>query len=71
MYIPFNHYWIKSDGSIYSSRANAMISKDDAEYLAWRQFNTPTPWPKSDRGAETDAALADVLSPYGIILNIK
>ena len=48
-----------------------MISKDDADYLAWRQFNTPTPWPKSDRGAETVDALADVLSPYGIILNIK
>ncbi|OYX14829.1 MAG: hypothetical protein B7Z15_02625 [Rhizobiales bacterium 32-66-8] len=34
--------------------------------MAWRISASPTPWPRDDEGAQTDAALQEVLAPYGL-----
>lgn len=70
MYFPLNHYWIRADGAIYSSRVNALVAADAPAYLDWLRFNAPTPWPRSEAGVETTEALADVLAPYGVIVDV-
>lgn len=63
-----NWFWISGDGArIYSSVNQAIVGKDEKEFLAWQEAgNRPTPWPKNADGKETDEALAEVLSGYGL-----
>lgn len=63
-----NWFWISSDGArIYSSVNQAIVGKDEKEFLAWQEAgNRPTPWPKNADGKETDEALAEVLTGYGL-----
>lgn len=66
---PFNWYWLADDGRLYSSSAHSLVEADDEAFLAWREAgNAPTGWPRDEAGAQTDAALEQVLSPYGIYL---
>lgn len=61
-----NWYWLSSDGRVYSSAKQAIIEKNDKDFLAWQDAgNDPTPWPKKKYGKETNQALADVLANYG------
>lgn len=71
MFNPADWYWIKEDGAIYSSASQAFVEADDAAFVAWRSAGaTPTPYPRDTAGNESEAALQDVLSPYGIYLSL-
>ena len=68
-YNPHDWYWKSSAGKIYSSRQQALIKEDDADYKSWLDAgNLPTPWPTQNDGEETDAMLQSVLDPYNIRL---
>lgn len=69
MYNPQNWYWLAEDGRIYSSAKQALIKDTNEDFIAWTKAgHPPTPWPKDRDGEETDAALAEVLAPYGLRL---
>jgi len=69
MYNPQNWYWLAEDGRIYSSAKQALIKDTNEDFIAWTKAgHRPTPWPKDRDGEETDAALAEVLAPYGLRL---
>lgn len=68
-YTPHYWYWRSENGRIYSSAKQALIQNDDKDFIAWQTAGyLPTPWPKNKKGEETDAALANVLAPYGLRL---
>lgn len=61
---PADWYWEADDGRLYSSAAQALVNPDMA-YQDWLQDHQPTRWPVDEGGEQTDAALQEVLSPYG------
>lgn len=63
MYTPADWYWLADDGRLSSSARQAIVTTDDAAYRAWG--GQPTRWPEDGEGAQTNAALQDVLTPYG------
>lgn len=66
---PNNWYWLADDGRIYSSASQALVNKTDALHVDWlASGNIPTRWPSDDAGAQTNAELAKVLAPYGLII---
>ena len=71
-YTPQDWYWIADDGRIFSSSRSKLIKGDDADFAAWTDTSgKPTVWPKDDAGAQTNAALQDVLTPYGLKISVK
>lgn len=65
---PRNWYWKADDGRIFSSFKSSLIKENDAAFKAWLKTPfLPTRWPEDGRGLQTDAELAKVLLPYGII----
>lgn len=67
MFNPRDWYWLRDNGAIYSSARQTVISEDDANYKDWiGRGNAATRWPEDENGQQTDDALTDVLSPYGI-----
>lgn len=66
-YNPMDWYWIASDGRVYASGRSSHLNTQDPEFQAWIQAGgIATPWPQDVVGAQSDAALHDVLSPYGL-----
>ena len=66
-YNPYNWYWHKADGTIYSSAAQGYVPEDAPAYQAFLAAgNTPTPYPKDEDGQESREELAKVLAPYGL-----
>jgi len=66
-YSPLRWYWLDATGRLYSSEARSLVQADDERYLAWRaRGGKPTPWPRGEDGAQTNAALDAVLKPYGL-----
>lgn len=66
-YNPLNWYWKNSAGAVYSSAENATVAQTDAGFEAFLTAgNTPTVWPSDTTGAQTNAALYEVLQPYGL-----
>ena len=65
----YDWYWLADDGRVFASARQISIDEGDADYVAWIEVNTPTIWPRDDAGNQTDAALQDVLKPYGIFVN--
>lgn len=64
-----NWYWLATNGRIYSSKKQAIISEKDKDFVDWKEAgNLPTPWPQDVDGKETDAALAAVLAASGLRL---
>lgn len=71
---PFNWYWQAADGRIFASARQQTVDKGDAGFKAWSAVNRPTAWPRDDDGSQTEAALQQVLKPYGLyvgLLNVK
>ncbi|WP_316191600.1 MULTISPECIES: DUF4376 domain-containing protein [unclassified Bradyrhizobium] len=69
---PFDWYWIAADGRVWSSKAAALVAANDEAYVAWATGgNAATPWPTDASGAQTTAALQEVLSPYGLWVDLK
>lgn len=68
---PFDWYWAASDGRVYSSARQALVAQDDGAFDAWQaDGRRPTPWPRDDAGAESVAALQDVLTPHGLWVDL-
>lgn len=68
-YNPFDWYWLREDGVIYSSNSQSYVSENDTIYASWCESGgSATLWPRDEKGIQTDAALQDVLTPYGLKL---
>jgi hypothetical protein len=67
---PANWYWLADDGRVYSSARQIVVNVSDPGYVAWVAANTATPWPRDGAGNQTDAALQDVVAPYGLFANL-
>ncbi|MFC3074702.1 hypothetical protein [Shinella pollutisoli] len=67
-YNPRDWYWLADDGRLYSSAAQALLDSDEPAYMEWSQEHRPTRWPIDGEGEQTDAALTEVLAPYGLSL---
>ena len=64
-------FWLADDGRLYASARQAIVGADDADFVSWRAAHgAPTPWPRDDAGAQTDAALQAVLTPYGLWVDL-
>lgn len=75
-YNPYDWYWLADDGRLYTSARQQVVAQDDATYLAWcgpagAPERGPTRWPHDDAGLQTDAALQDVLKPYGLWVDLR
>lgn len=70
-YTPADWYWRADDGRVFSSARQGVITASDDAFIAWSAIADPTPWPKDDNGAQTDAALLAVLAPFGLYLDLK
>lgn len=69
-HFPSHWYWIALDGRVYGSAHQTVVAEADTDFQAWLAAgNVPTPWPKDGDDAQTDAALQDVLTPYGLHLS--
>jgi len=72
IYIPDNWYWTADDGRVYSSAAKCLVEAAEAAYAAWRAAgNAATPWPRDGAGVQTDAALQEVLTPFGLWVDLS
>lgn len=67
---PFNWYWLAADGRLYSSAAQSYIDADNAEYADWSGEYQATPWSRDAEGNQTEAALQEVLSDYGLFVGL-
>lgn len=66
-YDKLDHYWLRQDGTIYSSARRMDLAADDATYQEWQETGgAPTGYPKDRDGIESAGVLADVLGfdPY-------
>lgn len=68
IYDPYRWFWVHEDGRIYSSSAQDIVTDADAGYSAFILNSHPTLWPRDTNGNQTDAALTEVLAPYGLEL---
>lgn len=67
LFTPSDWYWISKDQRIYSSKRNALVYVYDPGYLAFvAQFGAATAWPTDVSGNQTNAALQEMLTIYGI-----
>jgi len=70
-YDPYNWYWLADDARLFSSSRATLIQPDDADYVAWTEAgNAPTPWPRDAAGEQTTEALQEVLTPYGLFIDL-
>jgi hypothetical protein len=68
-YTPENWYWIDDTGRLYSSLAESLVEEDNAAFQSWLESgNHPTPWPRDEAGDQTDTALLEVISSYGLVV---
>ena len=71
-FMPLHWYWKAEDGRIFSSERELVVGESDADYVAWvGDGRLPTEWPRDGAGAQTDAALQDVLTPYGLTVGLE
>ena len=68
-YTPGDWYWLAENGRVWSSRRGSTVAPDDAGFSTWKASGrAPTIWPRDESGAQSDAAMADVLRPYDLTL---
>lgn len=66
-YSPSDWYWLKADGTLFSSARIAIVPATDEAYLEWLATgNLPTPYPRDESDQESEAELQTVLDPYGL-----
>lgn len=67
---PFQWFWQADDGRVYSAAVRSLVSADDGAFSDFKASGrTPTRWPVDDAGAQTDAALNEVLGAYGLAVH--
>ncbi|MBT1509395.1 hypothetical protein KIP88_02675 [Bradyrhizobium sp. SRL28] len=69
-YAPFTWYWKAEDGRVYSSKRELIVDETDTDYLAFLEGGPATEWPRDAGGNQTDAALQEVVEPYGKTVGI-
>lgn len=68
---PADWYWLADDGRIFASARMTIVDVNDEDYVAWAAGGGfPTIWPRDDEGEQTDAALQEVLRPYGLWVDL-
>ncbi|WP_063685512.1 DUF4376 domain-containing protein [Bradyrhizobium stylosanthis] len=67
IYDPNDWYWRAGDGRVFASARQQIVDENDAEFLAFKEVQYPTDWPRDDAGGQTDAALQAVVDPYETI----
>jgi hypothetical protein len=66
---PFDWYWLADDKCVYASGRQRVVDESDADYQAWiAAGNLPTVWPRDDTGNQTNEALQEVLTAYGLAI---
>lgn len=61
------HWWVAEDGRAYSTERGTTLSIEDPAYTAWVEAgHVATLWPRDTAGAQTQAALDEVLAFYGV-----
>lgn len=69
---PTNWYWRASSGKVWGSANQSIVSADDPAYVAWLVGGgVPTAWPKDDAGAQTTAALHQVVTQFGMYADLE
>ncbi|WP_316168974.1 MULTISPECIES: DUF4376 domain-containing protein [unclassified Bradyrhizobium] len=64
-------YWMRDDGSIFSSAKGEIVSESDPDFVAWTSAGgSPSNWPRDAQGSQTTAALQEVLTPYGLFADM-
>jgi hypothetical protein len=53
-------YWLADDGRVFSSARRVTVDTSDQGYQTFIEGGMATPWPRDDRGDQTDKALQDV-----------
>lgn len=69
-YDPQNWYWLADDGRVYASEQQVIVGAHDVGYLTFAATRSPTSWPRDDDGEQTDVALQEVLTPYGLWVDL-
>lgn len=70
-YDPYDWYWLAEDGKLFSSARQAVLDEADEDYLDWTEAGgLATAWPRDAAGAQTAAALQDVLARYGLWVDL-
>lgn len=68
---PHAWFWLAEDGRVFDSARALIVDNEDAAYAAWvADGGRATPWPRDDADDQTDAALQDVLTPYGMFIGL-
>jgi hypothetical protein len=63
-------YWKADDGRVYSSAQQAIVTEADESFVTFNgEGGTPTRWPVDESGEQTNAALQEVLTPYGLLVD--
>ena len=69
---PRDWYWLAEDGRVYASGRQAITVAGDPAYVDWLAAgNRATAWPRDEVGAQTSASLQDVLTPYGLWIDLS
>jgi hypothetical protein len=71
IYDPHVWYWRADDGRVFSGERQLIVGEDDAGYLAFKEGQMPTQWPRDDAGEQTDAALQEVLQIHSIFVTLE
>lgn len=70
-YNPYDWYWLAEDGRLFSSARQAVLDEADEDYLDWTEAGgLATAWPCDAAGAQTSAALQDVVGVYGLSVTL-
>lgn len=72
-YDPRDWYWLAEDGRLFASARITVVTVEDAGYRAWLEAGGPgaTGWPRDEAGAQTEDALQEVLTPYGLFAGLS
>jgi hypothetical protein len=71
MFNALDWYWLADDARTYGSKNGKIATDTDPDYTAWLDTNQiPTPWPRDEAGNQTNAALQEVLAPYGLFVDL-
>jgi hypothetical protein len=67
IYNPFDWYWKKRDGTVFSSRRERELPADDPEYQAWlAKGHVPETYPVDTYGKENRDWMLALLKPWGL-----
>ena len=67
IYNPFDWYWRKKDGTVFSSRREREFPADDPEYQDWlAKGHTPKQYPVDNYGKENRDWMLAILEPWSL-----